>query len=67
MTRRDYVLLADAMRAARQAAATHPKPELLYPGIQLAARMLCVRLRDANGRFDEAEFLRNAEDPLWQT
>jgi len=55
MTRKDYILLADAIKAAVEAT---DYPERL--GAQLAANEIAHRLQQDNPRFDRARFLKAA-------
>lgn len=51
MTRKDYVLIAEALKEARRVSQ--------YPdGISTAARCIAGALAAANPRFDRARFLR---------
>lgn len=53
MTRKDYVLLADALRAAIEAL---DEPRRM--GAKLAATEIAHRLEDDNPRFDYERFLK---------
>ena len=53
MTRKDYILLADALRAAIEAL---DEPRRM--GAKLAATEIAHRLEDENPRFDYERFLK---------
>lgn len=57
MTRKDYILIADALREAIAELAKRDAGELLSAGAMLAASELSYRLQDDNPRFDRARFL----------
>ena len=58
MTRKDYILIAEALRdAIKELAKREGDGELLSAGAMLAASELSYRLQDDNPRFDRARFL----------
>lgn len=66
MTRKDYVAIAAAIRAARRDVTNREPPECvadMQDGISLAAEHLADALRRDNPRFDRARFLAACGDP----
>jgi hypothetical protein len=57
VTRKDYVLIAAALKAAMSHAEGMPTEQA---GIEEAARELCSALASDNPRFDRARFLKAA-------
>ena len=57
MTRKDYVLIAAALKAAMSHARGMPTAQA---GIEQAARELCSALASDNPRFDRMRFLKAA-------
>ena len=53
MTRKDYVLIAAALDAARRAS----NDDDVQEGVTFAARHLCIDLAATNPRFDRERFL----------
>ncbi len=61
MTRKDYVLIAAALAAAKDCAdATMPGNADITAGIALAARYIAADLGRQNPRFDAARFMKAA-------
>lgn len=56
MTRKDYVLIAEAINEAREGAATMPHGNRAY-GAYAAAEAIARVLRMNNERFDKARFM----------
>ena len=56
MTRRDYVMLSDALRLAREGAQSFPR----RLGVDDAARMIANVLSERSAKFDADRFLRDA-------
>lgn len=61
MTRRDYVLLSDALLAARRnVACSEDGAEQQVWGVETAARIIAHALAQRNRMFDQPRFLRDA-------
>jgi hypothetical protein len=60
VTRKDYVLLAEAFKAARAESAGSPLSGAFKSGIDNAAEYVADALAADNPRFDRARFLRDA-------
>jgi hypothetical protein len=59
MTRKDYILIADALKAARSSY-TLPNVAIYHNGIANAAQRLADALARDNPRFDRERFLKAA-------
>ena len=59
MTRKDYILIADALKAARSSY-TLPNVAIYHNGIDNAAHRLADALDRDNPRFDRERFLKAA-------
>ena len=57
MTRKDYNLIAEAIRDAKAATADYADPRMAELGAYEAARYLSYALRDTNPRFERARFM----------
>lgn len=55
MTRRDYVLLSDALSRTMRAA-----NGIEQPGVRFAAREIAYALAERNRQFDQPRFLRDS-------
>jgi hypothetical protein len=55
MTRKDYILIAEALKRA-----WNTEAESAFPGVQAAARNLAESLARDNPRFDRERFLKAA-------
>jgi hypothetical protein len=60
MTRKDYVLLAEALKGARSSysSATLPNVAIYHNGVDNAAHRVCEALARENAAFDRARFLK---------
>ena len=56
MTRKDYVLIAEAIKNAKAATADYGSPAMAENGTWEAARYLAIALRRNNDHFDRARF-----------
>ena len=57
MTRKDYALIADAIKNAKAASADYGSSAMAENGAWEAARYLAIALRRNNDRFDRARFM----------
>jgi hypothetical protein len=66
MTRRDYVLLADAIRTARNKEGRDGRPLLDQWAVDVVSAHLADTLKADNPRFDRDRFLDAAGNEAWR-
>lgn len=64
MTRKDYNLIAEAIRNAKAATADYADPRIAEHGAYEAAKYLAFALRRDNSRFERARFMEACGFPV---